>query len=192
ADALDAVDQIGKPFQRVVLALHGDDHAVGGDQRVDGEHRQRRRAVDEDEVVVLAHRGQRVAQPALLHLHVEQGDFGGGQVAVGRQQLVATVLGELHGIAEAALADQHVVDGVLESVLVDARTHGGVALRVEIDQQDATLGGNQRGGQVDAGGGLADSTLLVGNRENPSHAPRLPPGPSDAVSTDGVGLGNQG
>lgn len=38
ADALDAVHQVGQPLQRVVLALHGDDHAVGGGQRVDGEH----------------------------------------------------------------------------------------------------------------------------------------------------------
>src|SRR5690606_23508237 len=120
-------------------------------------------------VVVLADRRQGVAQAALLHLHLEQGDFGGREVAVGRQQLVAAVLGILHGLADRALADQHVVDGVLEGLLVHTAAHGGVALGIEVDQQDAALGGDQRGGQVDAGGGLADPALLIGDREYLGH-----------------------
>ena len=40
-------------LERVVLRLHGNDHAVGRDEAVDREQAQRRRAVDQD-VVVLA------------------------------------------------------------------------------------------------------------------------------------------
>ena len=139
ADALDAVHQVGQPLQRVVLALHGDDHAVGGGQRVDGEHRQRRRAVDEDVVVVLADRRQRVAQAIFLHVHFQQHHFRGGQVAVGRQQLVAAVFGELHGLGEVALAGEHVVDGVLQVVLVDAAAGGGVALGIRSSRRTRRL-----------------------------------------------------
>jgi hypothetical protein len=130
---------------------------------------QRRRAVDEDVVVVLADRRQGVTQAALLHLHLEQGDLRGGEVAVGRQQLVAAVLGELHGLAEIAFADQHVVDRVFQAVLVDAAAHGRVALRVEVDQQHPALGRHQRGGQVDARRGLAHPAFLVGDREYLGH-----------------------
>jgi hypothetical protein len=45
-------DEVGQAFQRVVLALHRDQHGIGGDQGVDGQHVERRRAVDQDEVVV--------------------------------------------------------------------------------------------------------------------------------------------
>ena len=65
----------------------------------------------------------------------------------------------------------------LERMYVRANTAtGGVAggivdhlEAIEVDQQHAALGGDQRGGQVDAGGGLADSAFLVGDREYLGH-----------------------
>ena len=53
-------------LERVVLALHRDQHAVRGDQRVDRQHVERGRAVDEDDVDTDSRTGsQRVAQPRL-------------------------------------------------------------------------------------------------------------------------------
>src|SRR3990167_3240979 len=100
------------------------------------------------------------------------------------------MLGELHGFADTALANQHVVNRVLKGVLVDTAAHGGVALRIEVDQQHAALGSHQRGRQVDAGSGLAHAAFLVGDCEYFSHAGVLP-SPSDAVSADGADLGNR-
>ncbi len=51
----------------------------------------------------------------------------------------------------------------------NAEAGGGVALRVEVDQQDLFVVGGQRGGQVDRGRGLADPSLLVGDRQD-AHA----------------------
>ena len=45
--ALMTLTRCGEALHRVVLRLDRDDHAVGGDQRVDGEQAQGRRAVDE-------------------------------------------------------------------------------------------------------------------------------------------------
>jgi len=45
--------------------------------------------------------------------------------------------------------------------LVDPRAHGGIALRVEVDQQHALFELGQACGQVDAGSRLADAALLV-------------------------------
>jgi hypothetical protein len=49
---LDGVDQVRQAFEREVLALHRHDHAVRRAQAVEGEQAQRRRAVDQHEVVV--------------------------------------------------------------------------------------------------------------------------------------------
>ena len=54
ADPLDRVEQLRQPLERVVLALDRDEDAVGGRERVHGQRAERRRAVEEDEGVVLA------------------------------------------------------------------------------------------------------------------------------------------
>ena len=63
-DLLDGADQRRQPFERVVLALHRDQHALRRDQRVQREHVQRRRAVDEDDFVLVVDGLERVAQRA--------------------------------------------------------------------------------------------------------------------------------
>src|SRR5690606_24960771 len=158
------------PLQGVVFALHGNDHAVGRGQGVDGQHRQRRRAVDEDVVVAFAHRRQRVAQAQLLVRHLEQLHLGGGEVAVGRQQWITAVLAVPQGLVDVAVAHQHIVDRRLQGRLVHTAAAGGVALGIEVDQQHLALGGDQRGGEVDAGGGLGDPALLVGDGKYLAHA----------------------
>jgi hypothetical protein len=50
-DEVDRAEQLREPFEGVVLSLHGDDHPVGGGKRVHRERAERRRAVEEDEVV---------------------------------------------------------------------------------------------------------------------------------------------
>jgi hypothetical protein len=115
--------------------------------------------------------GQRLLQPALAPLDVHQFHFGAGQVAVGAQHVVEQ---PAFVAAHARLGDggrlqQHVVDRELELALVDARAHGGIALRVEVDHQHALAHLGQAGGQVDGGGGLADAALLVGDAKDLGH-----------------------
>ena len=52
AHLLHRLHEIGQSFERVVLALHRDQHRVGRAQAVQRQQRQRRRAVEQDEVVV--------------------------------------------------------------------------------------------------------------------------------------------
>src|ERR1041384_1235014 len=55
-------------------------------------------------------------------------------------------------------------------MFIHTATHGGVALWIEIDQQHPALGRDQGCCEVDAGGGLAHTTLLVRYREYLSHS----------------------
>ena len=50
-----------------------------------------------------------------------------------------------------------------------AQAGGGVALRVEVDQQGLATGLGQRAGQVQGGGRLADAAFLVCHTQGPTH-----------------------
>ena len=44
-----------------------------------------------------------------------------------------------------------------------------VALRIDVDEQDALVRERQRRGEVDGGGGFADAALLVGDGDDSCH-----------------------
>ncbi len=50
-----------EPLERVVLALHRDEHLGGGGQRVEGQQAERRRAVDDDVVELFEDRVDRTS-----------------------------------------------------------------------------------------------------------------------------------
>ena len=115
ADLVDGVEQRREPFERVVLALHRDQHAVGGDEGVHGEHVERRRTVDEDDVEGLALRLERLPQPGLpADGECEEPHLRGGEILVRRQQREAA-LGDLHQRrGEVRLAEQHLTGAARE------------------------------------------------------------------------------
>ena len=86
ADAAHRADEIGEPFEREVLAVQRNQHGVGGDERVERQQAERRRAVDEDVVEVVAHRREQRAQPFFARGERDQFDFGAGEIAVGGDQ----------------------------------------------------------------------------------------------------------
>ena len=80
ADHRQRVLELHETAQREVLALHGHDHAVGRDERVDRQQAERRRRVDEDEVVVVADRRERLLERALAADHRRERELGAGEV----------------------------------------------------------------------------------------------------------------
>ena len=61
AHALDGRDEIRKPLEGVVLALHRNQHALRGRKRIDRKKTEGRRTVDEDIVATLANWFEHVA-----------------------------------------------------------------------------------------------------------------------------------
>src|SRR5208337_4107367 len=55
------------------------------------------------------------------------------------------------------------------------KSNGGVGLWIEVDQQGALPAVRQRRGKIDGGRRFSDTALLVGNRDDGSHAPLPPP-----------------
>ena len=127
ADGLKGADELRQTFQRIILALHRDQHTVAGAQTVQGEQVQAGRAVDEDEVIVLLHPGQRLPQPALAARQVDHFQAGTGQTGVGADRIGAE-LGLADRLCGGRLADEHLVGAALHAPLGDAVAGGGVAL----------------------------------------------------------------
>ena len=174
ADLVDGVEQRREPLERVVLALHRDQHAVGGDEGVHGEHVERRRTVDEDDVEGLALGLQRLAQLDLpADRQSEQAHFRGGEILIGRQQHEVALRHRDERGRELGLPEQHFAGAALQLHLVDAATHGGVALRIQVDEEYPALGGGERCREIDRSGGLADAALLVRDGDDPFHGPTV-------------------
>ena len=170
-----SADELRQTFQRIVLALHRDEHTVAGAQAVEGEQIQTGRAVDKDEVVDLLHRGQRLAQAALTSGQVDHFQTGTGQTGVGADDIGA-VLGVPDGLRRRCPADEHLISARFHAALWDAIAGGGVALRVEIYDKHLFAQCRYAGRKVDGGGGFAHSALLVCDRYNFCHALFFLPG----------------
>ena len=156
-------------FQRVVFALDGDDHAVRRGERVQGQEAQRRGAVDEDVFIRIAQGRECVAHARFALVHGHQLDFRARQRNIGRQQGKAAHRRFHHGGVGLGVAGQHIVNGGTPLGAL-AQAAGGVALRIQIHQQRALAPRGHAGRKVDGRGRFAHAALLVGNRDDFSHA----------------------
>jgi hypothetical protein len=59
---------------------------------------------------------------------------------------------------------------LLELAFVDPRTHGGIALGIQIDHQHTLAYPREPGRQIDCGGGFTHTAFLIGNTKNLGHA----------------------
>ena len=81
--------------------------------------------------------------------------------------------GHDHRVAQRRLADQHVVGRTVAVAAIDAEAGRGVALGIEIDNQHAFANRSECGTEIDRCGSFSDSTLLVGERQDPRMAGRM-------------------
>ena len=159
-DLADGVQQLRKPFEGEVFALHGDEHCIGGREDIDGGVTQRRGAVDENVVEPFTHG----VHDALHHM---VGVLQFGQLGVGCYQVyrrgqqpqvlhVGALQDDLFGFPEPGDA---LVDAF--EVYVEAQSGGGVGLRVGVEQQHLLAQQGQRCCEVDGRCGLAHAAFLI-------------------------------
>jgi hypothetical protein len=111
---------------------------------------------------------------ALAVIKGNQLDLGSDQIDLGWDKVEKWKHGGLDDVGDGGTLQQHVVDGTLERRLVYTKAGGGIALRIEINQQGAPLGQSEARGKIDCGRRFPDSALLVYDRQRPTH--RFPPG----------------
>jgi hypothetical protein len=162
-DGVDDLDERGETLDRVVLRLDGDDDARAGDQRVDGEQAERRRAVEDDDVeLALDVAGQRVAQDHLAADGGEQLDLGRCELEGRRGHRQPGHLGLAHDLVERhPVLGQDVGHRLPHVGKRDAEAHRQVGLGVHVDAQHPVAELRERATQVDRRRRLPDAALLV-------------------------------
>ena len=159
---LDHVERPLDALQGEVLGLGRDQRPVGGHQPVDGEQAERRRAVDEHDVVLLARVLQRLAQHQLApHLARQRALDLGQDRARGHDPVV-------HGRLRLGVARQHVGDR-RAGVRRDVEVVGQVALRVQVDGEDVEPDAPEHVGDRPHRGGLARAALERQDRDRLGH-----------------------
>src|ERR687898_772539 len=166
-DHLKRVLKLDESAHREVLALHRDDHLIGGGERVHGEQPETGRGVDADEVVVVAYLVQGLLKRALATDLGAHRDLGAGEVDRSYGDIDLALDDHL---ADRDPVDEHVEHALLDLVGVDALAHRQVSLRVHVDRQHAVAGLLEGDGEVEGGGGLRDPALLVRERDHPGRA----------------------
>ena len=169
ADEVDRAEQLGQPFECVVLALERHEDRVRGRQCIDGEQSERWRAVDEDVVVAIRDASDEATEAAFPRFERSELDLGPGE----RDRRGNDVDPERTGdreILESEPVDDPVVDGDFERGSVESEAARGVSLGVEVDDEDPLTCDGQEGCQVDHRGGLADAALLVRAGDRLAHS----------------------
>ncbi len=179
AHLLHRLQQLRQALEREELALQRHQDRIRCGHRVDGEEIERRRTVDQQIGViglgggVGVERGDRIAQPKRAIARRSQFKFETGKIHRRCRDMQSRHRGRHHRVAQRRFADQHVIGRAAAVAAVDAETGGGVALRIEIDDQHPLADRRKRGAEIDRGGGLANAALLVGQRQDAGMADRV-------------------
>ena len=169
---VDVAQQLAQALEGVVLALDRDEHLGGRRQAVDGEQAERGRAVDEDEVVVVAHLLERPLEAQLTAEGRDELDLGAGQVEGGRGARTGSAPRSARRSPRwAGRAGSRRTSTPCRSRMLMPEPGGGVALRIEVDDQHPVAEVGQAGAEVDGRGRLAHAALLVGDGDDPGERP---------------------
>ena len=153
ARELDDLERLLDALQREVLRLGRQQRVVGGDERVDGQQAERRRAVQEDQVIALAQRLERAPERQLAAHLAGEHELGLGEREVRGDDVVVDRLRRL------GAAGEHVGDR-RRGLGIDVEVVRQVALRIEIDGEHVEADAAQDVGQGPHRGGLAGAALL--------------------------------
>ena len=134
-DHVDGAHELGNAFQGEELGLEGDEDGICRDQAVQGEQAEAGRAVDEDEIGVAA-LGQSVAEQIFALVGLAEFEIGADEVGYGRDDGEVFDRGLQRGLCQRGVAGEQSVAAAPAQLMADAEAGAGIALRVDVDEQD--------------------------------------------------------
>jgi hypothetical protein len=187
-DAVKSGHKLRDTLEGEVFGLHRDEEAVGGYEGVEGEEIESGRAIEEDEGVIRPDWGEGLAELVLASFEGDELDGGADEVFAAGNELEGVNLGREEGFGDGGVAEKDVVDAEAGFFAIScpgkAEAAGGVGLGVAVDEEGwEALERNGRG-EVDCGGGFADSTLLIDHGKDLRRAD----GGGDGICGGGLGL----
>ncbi|GEM_PF-3099637 len=96
----------------------------------------------------------------------------------------------LKNILERFLLDKNIEHGKRNVSFVDAKGAGGIALWVQVNENDRTFTGSQTGSEIDGGCCLSDAAFLIRDRDDTDHVSRSGESRVAAILTSKKGFGN--
>ena len=112
--------------------------------------------------IVAADGSEDLLEHGLPLVGFEQFDLGADQVDVRRHHLKIVHLGLYQSVGDADAAYHRLVERALLVVVGrEVQSGSGVRLRIGVDDQDLLLKNGEGSRQIDGGGGLAHSSLLI-------------------------------
>ena len=152
------------------LTLDRDEHAVHGRQGVQRKQAKRRRAVDEDIVVLVSDLVQRDLQALFPAGDPHELDLRSRQIHAGRDDVQILKIRMDDGIRSVQpVSYEQIVTGIFQSFLGDAQAAGRVPLGVDVQNEDLLAPHGQASRQIDVRGRLPDAALLIENCDCFSH-----------------------
>ena len=156
-------DEIGETFEREVLAVERNQYGVSGDERVQRQQAERRRAVDQDVIELRAQRVEDALQPVLSLWEGDHLDLCAGEVAVrGDEREIGDA--SRHHVRRrwCEIGEQCFVDGARFGPLrFRSDAAGQIALGIDIDEENLMPCHGERRREIDGRGGLTDAAFLV-------------------------------
>jgi len=163
---LDRLHELGEPLERVVLRLHRHENTVGGGERVHRQRPERGRTVEEDEVVLVGPRRERLGEVALVVVATGELDDRARELGLCRNEVEVLERGVLDELGERSAVEEVVAR---RSVRAHPEPGRRVGLRVEVDDERTLAGLRKAGGKIDGGRRLTDAALLVRESVDPGH-----------------------
>jgi hypothetical protein len=165
-DLFEGTEELAEALQGEVFALDWDDELIRGHEGVDGQERERRRRIDDDEGILVP-QGPEDAAESIAAGIAGKFDLGACQFGRGADDTEVrdgTVSDgrDLEWSVRVVVRDAE--EGLIKSrggVLANAAAAGGVTLWVEVHQEGGMPPLSEGGGQIDSGRGLTHTALLV-------------------------------
>src|SRR3990167_165051 len=169
AHQLDGAEELGKPFQRIILRLHRDDYLIGRHQTIDSEESQRRRTIDQDIIVLRADLAQDMLQAEFPILDMHHLDLRAGQILPRRNDVQAFRIRPQDDFLRCETQNHRMIEIFFEALGIDAQARRGIALRIQIHQKNLLAGLRQIARNVNRRSGFPHPAFLIDEPDDCSH-----------------------
>ena len=167
---LDRLGQLTETFQSEIFTLDRNEHTIlRCDQAVDRQQAQGGRAVDQDVIVFIVQRVERVSQSKLAARLVHQLHLRACQCRGGRQKRKLQPLIEKNEPGRRILVDDGLIGAALDTMFVDTQAGCRICLRVEVYDQNMLAQLRKISCEVDGSGSLANTALLIDESVDAGH-----------------------
>ena len=170
---LNGIHQGADAFQCIIFALNRNQNSIRRGHCVQCQQAKTRRTIDENEIIILPNRSQKLLQVVFPLIRANQFHFCSRQLNIRSKELQFFNHCILQAVFHGGPAHQGVVNGI-SALQCTTKPAGRVPLRIQVDHQRLFPHLRQAGCQIYGSCSLSNTAFLVRNRNNLCHFRLLP------------------